>query len=85
MQCFEEEFSSFSRPLGELMDRRIFAKDGETAHPHIHFSIEWILRILDFLGLIGLLRLFGSVERASTSYEPCHELENRIWEGGILN
>jgi hypothetical protein len=67
------------------MDRRTLAKDGETAHPHIRFSIEWILRILDFLGLIGLLRLFGRVERVSTSYEPCHGLENRIWEGGILN
>ena len=85
MQCFEEEFSSFSRPLGELMDRRTLLKDGETAHPHIHFSIEWILRTVDFLGLIRLLRLFGRVERVSTSYEPCHELENRIWEGGILN
>ena len=85
MQCFEEDFSSFSRPLGEPMDRRTLAKDGETAHPHIHFSIEWILRILDFLGLFRLLRLFGRVERVSIPYEPCHELENRIWEGGILN
>ena len=60
MQCFEEDFSSFSRPLGELMDRRTPANDGETVH-------------------------FGRVEQVSTPYEPCHELGNRIWEGGILN
>lgn len=85
MQCFEEEFSSLSRPLGELMDRRTLAKDRETVHPHIHFFVRWILRILDFLGLFRLLRLLGRVERVSTSYEPCHELENRIWKGGVLN
>ena len=28
---------------------------------------------------------FGRVEQVSTPYEPCHELGNRIWEGGILN
>jgi len=43
------------------------------------------LRILDFLELIRLLRLFGRVERVSTSYDTCHKLENRIWEGGNLN
>jgi len=85
MQCFEEELSSFSRPLGEPMDRRTLAKDGETVHPHIRFFVRWISRILDFLGLFRLLRLFGRVERVSTSYEPCHELENRVWEGGVLN
>ena len=85
MQCFEEKFSSFSRPLGELIERRKLAKDGEIVYPHIRLFVRWILRILNFLGLFRLLRLFGRVERVSISYEPCYELESRIWEGGIFN
>lgn len=64
------------------MDRRTLAKDGEIVHSRIRFFVRWILRILDFL---GLFRLLSRVERVSTPYEPCHELENRICEDGILN
>ena len=47
MQCFEEEFLSFSRPLEELMDRRTLARVGGTVHPHIRFFVGWVLRILE--------------------------------------